>query len=106
MGDHRCRPYANADPLDNFDPEGMQARPVERWPTVAEMGKDLVSPSTYASGYISIGHAEDWDIVTKRGDGRIFVLEGAEPSPEETDDQYATIYHFIYQEAVGAQSKG
>jgi hypothetical protein len=69
------------------------------------LGKDLVSLSTYASGYISIGHMEDWDIVTKRGEDRIFVLEGAESSPEETVDQYASIYHFIYQEAKSTESK-
>jgi hypothetical protein len=95
-----------------FEHLGQQTKEFfERYPHVRSrsgstvLGKDLVSLSTYASGYISIGHTEDWDIVTKRGEDRIFVLEGAESSPEETDDQYATIYHFIYDEAMSTKSK-
>jgi hypothetical protein len=96
-----------------FEHLGQQTKEFfERYPSVRSrsggtvMGKALASLSTYASGYISIGHTEDWDIVTKRGEDRIFVLEGAESSPEDTDDQYTSIYHFIYQEAKSTESKG
>jgi hypothetical protein len=68
------------------------------------IGLDLVFPSTYADGYISIGHVEDWDVVIKRGEDRIFVIEGAESTPEETDDQYVDIFDFIYREALSTDA--
>lgn len=58
-----------------------------------------VGPSDYASGFISIGHAEDWDIVQKPGSDQVSVLEGGETIEGLTDDQHLTIYHLILSEA-------
>jgi YD repeat-containing protein len=62
------------------------------------IGVDLLAPSTHATGFISIGHSEDWDVVQRPGDDRVFVVEGSERSEAEIEVRYATVYDFLLDE--------
>jgi hypothetical protein len=59
---------------------------------------DLIAPSDYMVGLISIGHSEDWDVVQKPHDDRIFVVEGAEVNAEEIEISFPSVYHFLIDE--------
>jgi|GEM_PF-3849457 len=58
-----------------------------------------IKPSEYLSGFLSIGHSEDWDIVLRRNDDQIFVVEGSEVRPSEMEVHFPSIYHLILDEA-------
>jgi hypothetical protein len=58
-----------------------------------------VKPSEYASGYISIGHSEDWDVIQIPGNDEVFVIEGAETSAAEMEVRFQSVYHLVLDEA-------
>jgi len=62
------------------------------------ISEELVAPSSYLSGYISIGHSEDWDIIQAPGEDRIYVAEGAERSESDLRIEFPTVYDFIAHE--------
>lgn len=65
-----------------------------------EISMSMVQPSIYISGFISIGHSEDWDIVVRSGMDEVFVVEGAELSEDDLEVSFPTVYHLLIDEAT------
>lgn len=58
-----------------------------------------ICPSEYIDNHISIGRSEDWDIVQRPGDDRVYVVEGGESSGENANECFKSVYHLIVDEA-------
>lgn len=57
-----------------------------------------VKQSEYMSGFISIGHSEDWDVIQKPGADEVFVVEGAETREADIDVRFPSVYHLVLDE--------
>ena len=62
------------------------------------LGVNLIAPSSYMVGLISIGHSEDWDVVQKKNDDRVFVIEGGEANQDDIESYFPSVYHFLADE--------
>jgi hypothetical protein len=58
-----------------------------------------IRPSEYAAKWLSIGHAEDWDVVQRPSNDEVFVIEGSEANETEMEVRFPTIYHLVVDEA-------
>jgi hypothetical protein len=68
------------------------------------VGVSEIRTSTYISGYVSIGHSEDWDIVQRPGNDEVFIVEGSEANESEMQVRFPSVYHFILDELNSARS--
>jgi hypothetical protein len=68
------------------------------------VGVSEIRTSTYISGYMSIGHSEDWDIVQRSGNDEVFIVEGSEANESEMQVRFPSIYHLIVDELNAARS--
>lgn len=61
-----------------------------------------IRASDYMSGYLSIGHSEDWDVVLRPGSDEVFVIEGSETCDADMQVRFASVYHLIIDESERA----
>jgi len=59
--------------------------------------------SEYVKGFLTIGHADDWDIIQKPGEPYIYIVEGSENSEREFELKFTSIYHLIVHEVLLAK---
>lgn len=57
-----------------------------------------IHSSEYARGYTSIGHSEDWDVVQRCGDDKVYVVEGSESHESEMEVCFPSVYHLVLNE--------
>ena len=62
-----------------------------------------IRPSEYVSGFLSIGHCEDWDVVQQAGRDQVFVAEGSERDANDLDDSYPSVYHLLLNEVLASR---